>query len=361
MTLVVQSSKKPTEILLSLSGITDSKTAGLRFAVAYVTLSGCKVLIPSLIAHIGEQRWSEIPKQLITCLDYGATEPDALHLLRENGFEVSLANVRIVQDQPVPFSGSNFHSKVFLVDKDDCSMALVGSANITASALTSNSEAAYLKLLDVANDPWAAMKKETVLLTDELLSAYEANRKMVSPMTKMEGPAHNLAAKAKAQTAQGNQELQILYEAVQSGQCNPSSSQHFWVQAGSMSSGGSHNQLELPRMSNRFFGFNFVQYDNGHHTIGNPTLMKPGMEWSKPLMWHGKNGMERLNLPTQTQGGFEYRNTAVLFTRNSSGTFRLRVAPWESPEAISWKAASDSLHLTYRLGSHATSRQCGLF
>ena len=45
-----------------------------------------------------------------------------------------------------------------------------------------------------------------------------------------------------------------------------------WIQAGSMTSGGSHNQLELPRGANVFFGFNYNTYDPQHVTIGEPVL-----------------------------------------------------------------------------------------
>ena len=69
--------------------------------------------------------------------------------------------------------------------------------------------------------------------------------------------------------------------------------------------------------------------------------------------------MERINLPTQAQGGFDYRDTAVLFRRHDSG-FEINVLPWDDDGAVAWRAASDTLKSVFRLGGHG-QRICGLF
>ena len=127
-----------------------------------------------------------------------------------------------------------------------------------------------------------------------------------------------------------------------------------------MSSGGSHNQLELPRGANRFFGFGFDEYGEDHVTIGHPVLMVSDRVWDdRPLTWHGNNKMERINLPTPAQGGYDYRQTAILFSRRGR-RFEIEVAPWDSTLAKSWRNASAASGRLYKLGG-ASNRVCGVF
>jgi hypothetical protein len=69
--------------------------------------------------------------------------------------------------------------------------------------------------------------------------------------------------------------------------------------------------------------------------------------------------MERINLPTRTQGGFDYRNTAILFRRHPDG-FEIDVLPWQDQGAIAWRNASETLGVSFRLGGRG-ERICGLF
>lgn len=152
---------------------------------------------------------------------------------------------------------------------------------------------------------------------------------------------------------------ETLFDGIADGAVDPRSYDGFWVEAGSMSSGGSANQLELPRGANRFFGYTFTEYNEGEVTpIGVVNLSAGSRLWAnRPLRWHGDNAMERLNLPTVSKGGFVYRDTAVMFRRTEGG-FALEVAPWKSELAASWRAASRVAGTLYRLGSR-TSRICG--
>ena len=152
----------------------------------------------------------------------------------------------------------------------------------------------------------------------------------------------------------------VFWDAITTGGIDPMAFNQFWVEAGSMSSGGSHNQLELPRGANRFFGFMHTDYGEAHVTIGYPPLTLRRRTWTnRPLTWHGHNKMERINLPTLAQGGFDYLNTAVLFRRHAGG-FEINVFPWNDDGAVAWRSASDALKTVFRLGERGT-RICGLF
>jgi hypothetical protein len=154
--------------------------------------------------------------------------------------------------------------------------------------------------------------------------------------------------------------LTVFYDAISSGRLDPAAYDHFWVEAGSMSSGGSHNQLELPRGANEFFGFNFHNYGNKHEIIGRPVLTISGKSWrDRKLTWHGNNMMERINLPTRAQGGFDYRGAVVLFTR-AQQEFELLVVSDIDPLATAWRDESSGIGRVYQLGGNS-NRLCGLF
>ena len=98
----------------------------------------------------------------------------------------------------------------------------------------------------------------------------------------------------------------------------------------------------------------------GQVTIGKPVLRSGPRVWDdRILKWHGHNRMERLNLPTQLQGGFEYLHSAVLFRRLRDGSFELVVAPWDSDMARAWRKASAEKGLLFRLGK-TSNRLVGL-
>ena len=70
--------------------------------------------------------------------------------------------------------------------------------------------------------------------------------------------------------------------------------------------------------------------------------------------------MERLNLPTVAQDGFDYVNTAILFRRTQQG-FEISVTPWGSDQANAWANASVRRGTAFRTGLAANARMCGLF
>ena len=118
--------------------------------------------------------------------------------------------------------------------------------------------------------------------------------------------------------------------------------------------------LAAPASRPPLFGLVFNDYDfPDKKTIGVPTLRAGARTWTDRLVtWHGNNKMERINLPTRSQGGFVYKNSAILFLRLEDGSFELVVAPWDSDLARSWREASAQKNLLFRSGG--TSRLVGL-
>jgi HKD family nuclease len=354
--LVFQDPARPNEVLDAVVSLATPTTTRFRALVAYTTLSGCELVVPALETAVGAG-WAEAPKAIITSFDYGITEPEALEYLAEAGFEIRIANLgeggRLVLAPPA----SAFHPKAYIFDAEDAVSAVVGSPNLTRRALTVNVEVAYVvnDLGDAAavDDQWGVAVEASAALTDELLESYrearpDALRRATSPREPVPPPAPRPPGT-----------LKTFGEAVVDGDVSPQEFPAFWVEGGSMSSGGSHNQLELPRRASSFFGYEFEDYDDEHHTIGHPELQVRG-EWftDRPLTWHGDNRMERINLPTFHQSGLSYPGAAILFRRIDDG-FRLEVEPWESPGAVAWRSESEAACRAYRLGQ-ASNRVCGL-
>lgn len=357
MKTFVQHSKRPSQVLFSFDEVVSPNVSLIRWAVAYSTVKGCNRLINRVVDRMGQAQWDATKKLFVTSIDFGLTEPNALEFLAGQPNSV----VHVANPEVHLRAGFRpkvaYHPKVFLFDQLGSTGYVVGSANLTASALLSNTEVVVagdeVPTNGRWNDAWADLIVCAPPMTQSLLDAYR--KKWIKPKPRPvepdpSPPAPVIAVKSKA----------ILGDAISTGVLNSGAFEHFWIEAGSMSSGGSHNQLELPRGANRFFGFFHNTYDAKHVTIGVPVLTSRGSVWTnRPLTWHGKNAMERINLPTIGQGGFDYRNKAILFRRHASG-FEINVFPWDDDAAIAWRAASESLGTVFRLGV-AGSRICGLF
>ncbi len=349
MSLVLQGPWRPTAVLTELEAMASHRLDELRVAVAYTTLGGCEELMPRIEARVGASRWSELPKTVVTSTDFGLTEPRALEYLRDShGVDVRLSEIP-----------SSFHPKLYAFGSGDEFDLFVGSANLTRAALTSNAEAGVITSLKRGgrsgfDADWKELLAASAGLTAAKLADYARRRKRKPPPI----PPETRIVGVEKKPAKG---MQPLFAAIDAGAIEPRALEAFWVEAGSMSSSGSHSQLELPRGAHRFFGMSFGEYDDDHHTLGHPQLLLAGRALTdRPLTWHGNNRMERINLPTSAQGGpTSYRGTAILFTRVRGG-YRLTVAAWESKVAASWRAASRAAGQEYRLGSRSP-RTCGFF
>jgi hypothetical protein len=357
MKIFAQNSRCPSQVLFAFDEVADASVQKVRWAVAYSTRSGCVRLVDRIASRMGKSQWAKSEKQFITSLDFGLTDPGALEFLAGlPASRVHIANPEVV-NKPGLMPGKAYHPKLYLFDAVESTGYVVGSANLTNSALIANTEVVVAGKEEPENsgwdDVWTELLFNTAPLTTTLLDEYR--RKWVRPKRRAVEPD----PKPRAPVIRPG-DKPVFWEAITTGAISPVAFNHFWVEAGSMSSGGSHNQLELPRGANRFFGFTHANYGEAHITIGHPTLTLRRQTWTnRPLTWHGNNKMERINLPTLAQGGFDYRNTAVLFRRHEGG-FEINVLPWDDDGAVAWRAASDALRTVFRLGERG-QRICGLF
>jgi len=350
MPLIYQSPAQANVVFEALSSAVSPATTSFRAAVAYVTREGARRLVDELAARVGPT-WPAIPKTLVTCFDFGTTEPGALEYLQNNGFEVRIANLGA--DGAIRmFNPSSFHPKVYLAPDDVTVHAVIGSANLSRRALSVNTEA--VTTVDItlaeAETTWAEIAANSVELTAELLQAFRDIRPQQRVAPPPDEPPVPPPAPPNA--------LPVFRDVVEAGGVNPAEHQAFWVEVGGPS-GGSANQLELPRRAQRFFGYDFDDYDANHHTIGHPVLTAGAGQWNdRPLTWHGNNRMERINLPTTAQSGLVYAHQVVLFQR-SGASFEITVAAPGSARAERWREESASAETLYRF-SGGSNRLCGL-
>ncbi len=244
--LIFQSPVRANSVLRAISANVGSETTAYRVAVAYVTREGARTLVEAVKAQVGEH-WPELSKTVITCFDFGHTEPGALVFLQEQGFEVRIANLGADGEIRLRSSLSSFHPKLYLACGPERVRAVVGSANLSRRALSVNAEAMSLVELDLqeVEEIWAELEIDSVLLSDEMLETYRNIRPQQRATMRQDEPSVPLPA--------APEELLTFRNAVETGEVNPVEYRALWVEAGGMS-GGSKSQLELPRFAQRFFG-----------------------------------------------------------------------------------------------------------
>lgn len=347
--LILQSPTRTDAVLDALRDSVTHETEAIHIAVAYVTFQGARTLVECLRSELGET-YDVIPKHIITCLDFGHTEPEALVYLRDAGFDVRIANLGAHGAIRLMPNSSAFHPKIFLAPTGTGAKLVTGSANLSRRALTVNTEAVVVSTLDdeeAWRGPWEALVAASVPMSTELLEGYRAVRP-----TRRRPPSDEPAVPPPVPPGT----LPTFRDVVEAG-LDPAEFTAFWIDVG-YSSGGSGNQLELPRLANRFFGYHFDQYDDDQHTIGKPNLFTGNNEWHRLLTWHGNNRMERINLPTELQGGFEYRDRVILFERAGS-RFEFAVVDADSVQAARWRDESAAARTLLRVSGRST-RLCGL-
>lgn len=352
MTLIYQTPAQANIIIDALTSSAGPGTTEYRASVAYVTREGAKKLVDALAARVGAA-WGTIPKSIVTCFDWGTTEPAALEYLQAQGFAVRIANLGAdgaIRIKPDPAS---FHPKVYLASEGTAVQAVIGSANLSRRALSVNTEAVTAIELtsEDAASLWESIVANSVELTEDLLQSYKDKRPAQKATPTPDEPP--VPAPAPIGTAR------VLGDAVEDQSIDPAEFQAFWLEAGSMSSSWSHHQLETPRHANRFFGFGFDEHDNEQRQIGDVSLIVGGVQYPEQrLVWHGDNRMERLYLPTPAQTGIDYANKVVLFQRAGT-SFTVSVEDPTSERATQWRDESAASGTLFRAGQNSP-RWCGL-
>lgn len=391
MTLIhIQNKVKPSTILFSFDRVLKEGLISVNWAVAYATKSGCEDLIQTIVNKVGTDVWARCSKEFVISIDFGHTEPGALELLRglENS-SVSIANPDLLARGHLR-PNTAYHPKLYCFQYENEIGMVSGSANLTKAALHKNTELVNSLLIEKSeinfNELWTDVQSGSVILTDELLDRYKYLRRLAksafipraepiddldviaTPYQEAEDSLYTPDSTELLQSHDDTSGVPWLWGAISTGTnpVNPMDYDHFWVNAGSMSSSASHNQLELGRGSNIFFGYNYRNFisEGSVITLGQ-IRVKINHEMyedaSRIYKWHPNNMMERVNLPTYRMANVEYQHKCLLFKRKD-GYFELIIADWDSEEAISWRSASTKINRRYSIATNnRSSRNCGFF
>ena len=102
---------------------------GFQISVAFITMGG----ITPLLQTLKELEKKDIPGQILTTNYLSFSEPAALEKLH------SLKNITLKM-YDVDAAADGFHTKGYIFKKDEIYRIIIGSSNMTGSALTSNKE-----------------------------------------------------------------------------------------------------------------------------------------------------------------------------------------------------------------------------
>ncbi|UZO94960.1 Hypothetical protein RMHFA_05631 (plasmid) [Roseomonas mucosa] len=211
----------------------------LRVAVAYATVAGLRQLLGTLPgATAGESWW-------IIGLDDGYTQPGVLEYLSGQ------PNMHLRVASHVE-AGLRFHSKVYAFGNDakrPISLAVVGSANMTASALRGNGEAVSVLEAQGTQDRqvleclWSELWGQGRPLRSNELAEYKLQHEAVAK-AQAKLAAHLLASRSKLKRAE------VLTSDI--AQIDPTLAQTCWIEGGNITLMG--KELEFKAEQALFFG-----------------------------------------------------------------------------------------------------------
>ncbi|MFJ4286743.1 hypothetical protein ACIPY0_13980 [Paenarthrobacter nicotinovorans] len=347
-------------------------------AVAYASVEGVRLLSERLSGGI----WHAAQKRFLVSIDFGFTQPDALaHLSELHAAEVRVPNGRAVLGDPALRPPFAFHAKTFAFRTDEeheetapdlvravnLKALIVGSANLTASALSTGAEVVTKQIWLGYNGWTPRMRAKPVLdwfedtweAADRLPDVLDAYRSRLAALPKpQQVPEENTPSArhylAPLDTHELSGPLPVQLAAAKS----------LWVNASSII----HNygrrrpgtQLNTPRGTRVFFGFGSEKVPR-NTPLGAVNMRVTGYPYDEHTMRFSDNGMDVINLPIPEYNGVEtYEGTILIFTRDNpspSGLdqFTLTVTDAQGLDKMK-KAASNFIDLEMRGG-----RGYGLF
>lgn len=368
--LVVQSPDAPDGIASGIERLVrDGEFDRVRAIFAFATESGTQELIESL-AGGWPGDWEAAQKRWLISADFGFTEPRALRALSG----LSNSQVRI-PDAPYLFRRmlkprNTHHAKALVLDRRGGGSGgpplglMIGSANLTVSALSGNFEAATFAAW---NDPLG--KRDRIRMTAAEAQAREIDR-VWHKATKLDDAVLTRYEKARDRVLKTRpwpeqERRSWVREAKKTNAASFElaaalrSTENFWIQTGNMyknlREGG--NQVDMKAGSRVFFGFSNRKVPE-KTLLGEVELAYWGNTPTVRHVHYGDNSMDKIYLPNPGSEGAPatYVNETLLFERRKNGSFRFRVGTLGEPKA--WKKESERQGTAFKMQS---GREFGVF
>jgi HKD family nuclease len=296
-------------------------------AVAYASAEGVRLLDERLSGP----NWSGARKRFLVSMDFGFTQPRALVRLSElSNAEVRVPNGRAVLASATLRPPSTFHAKVFLFGLDELpylSALVVGSANLTASALTTGAEVVTAQSWAqrrFSAAAWSHLKKaQPVLgwfeetwkdadLLEDVLDEYRVRRRALPKPARIREDKTQATRRylASLESHEINGDLPVQL-AIAKG---------LWVDASSVINNRKNQpgtQLNTPKGTRVFFGIDAEKVPL--KTTFEPVDIRiAGYDYMERTIRFNTNGMDVINLPIPWQNGVDtYKGAFLLFTRDS--------------------------------------------
>lgn len=211
-----------------------------RVATAYATVSGVRALLSAFEQHgLSNSSW-------LLGLDDAITQPGAIELL----LSLENAEVRVASHEGTNF---RFHPKFFVfgqAGKSKKQMSLIGSANLTASALCGNAEAVAILESEDGGDRnsvdavWASLWVQGHKPTEAEIESY---KELYDKAAALRQKYKKLVKKPKAAKPK-----EVL--ASDDAELDPSMAKTCWIECGNVTAMG--RELEFKAEQGLFFGLN---------------------------------------------------------------------------------------------------------
>lgn len=294
-------------------------------AVAYASAEGVRLLDEKLSGP----NWIGARKRFLVSLDFGFTQPAALIRLSElSNAEVRVPNGRAVLASATLRPPSAFHAKVFIFGLDELPYLralVVGSANLTASALTTGAEVVTTQSWSQRGFPpaaWRHLKKaQPVLdwfedtwkdadLLENVLDDYRVRRRALPKPARIREDktqaTRRYLASLESHEISGDLPVQLA------------AAKELWVDASSVIKNRKNQpgtQLNTPKGTRVFFGIDAAKVPE-KTTFEPIDIRVAGYTYAERTIRFNTNGMDVINLPIPWQNGVDtYKGTFLVFTR----------------------------------------------
>ena len=245
----------------------------MRTAIAFASRNGVSLLAEAITA-----RPQSLSTDLVVGLDGRITEPRAIEELSS----LFPGRVRCFESREVD---TMFHAKTFCFDdeQEEGQFALlVGSSNLSAAGLLKNREGGLLLKLDAGEahvsrcdwetwwgQIWSSAQPVTAALIADYAGKYRRSRRLLAP--------DRISGRRREQA-----------------RVNIRNANELWLEVGAIT-GGSSNQLEIPREVVTFFRIDPNRFQTRRQIV----FTHAGHRWASNLMaYYMRNGMWRINLDT---------------------------------------------------------------
>jgi hypothetical protein len=332
----------------------------LLVVAAYATRAGIE-LFSAEMAQVWSG-WATARKRYVFSFDFGLTEPGAVVAAQRqpNGF-CRIHQARITLDRQLD-PETTFHPKAFVfstgvdVEYGSAFAGLIGSANLTRGALTSNVEAGVSFFLPESSATTREAQTQLLSLQRLYEGADDVDGDLIERYRKLRPKAlHRPHRQAESRPPSGDQTVSDEQNTALA------SAMFFWTAAGNIAKNRGHgrpgNQIDLtPGARSFFFGVSAPVRPELNTEIGSVTMLYESQDFVCNLRFN-KNGMDKLNLPIPGESApTTYDNMFLLWERLPDEKFGLSV---ESDGSV-WLAASTREGTVFSYG-HRSARVWGYF